>query len=1406
MIKEVSQNIEKEVVDLEFAIDDAMQKDIFGGEISMNDASSVLEVGKGNSAEKVGELASPKIRGTKKDLKRERAKNQREYYETGDIEAKEKADALSVHISENFANSSLEKPLRKKMKEAQEERNAFLDAVFSDTQNEMDQMKEEEMNAVLGKVPAEKVVESVVEKNSVPVSSFEKIDKDSENFSESITEFELGMKKGTVEWDKEMMLRKIIKTEELAKRRSLTADEKTEIENEVSRRIAGDFEPEENMMKEDLNSLEYYIYEAMDIPLKGNDFVSAGKKLMEAQKLRGEEFAEISYKLADILEPFYSLHKEQKTKALEVVNFIVKADEKEKAFSADELRKEGFDDEMVQAYFAMRKYLNEVFKMHLVEMVRFGKTKEGFVAVNEKEVKQFVESVITKRNEKKMVNGEYVVVGVSVDSIVADIVEMAKMRGGELDAEIAELEGQKASAITKTLKGELSEAIGKLKKAKIEMIQKRIANYFEAESRVDGFFLNQLAYMPHKWEHRFVVKKLGSKKEGQWKTQEMVDFKTEKEQRKYFEQMRSENTDADVFYQMDTLDSIDVDFFTKQRTSAGFMTSILEQTNAMPEVKMMAEQALKELSMSKGFGRHYLRRAKVKGYDTDAEVVLKNVLDFGAGFSGMVSKHHSAPMYFESLELVDAKRQKKLHDWVVRQIDFEMGDSAEFAKTKSVMFAYFLANDPSYLLLNMTQNLIVGSAEISKLTDGLDGVALPEKEFVKAWKDVLPMRKAVESGGVGDGVLDRMNVSESERLAIFEMIRLGHLGADITADFSGMKNNPLYQTTSSILSKAIFASNGVLEMYWNRIPAFLVARRLLEKRNEKLSLGISEEQINERALEISNSIHFLGGKANKPIILRSFAGLLFMYQKFPLSIFKLLARNAKNKQYRAVARTMIYTMIFGGVRALPVASLLFLAYSALFGDGDDEEEKEQDALLYRFFNAGVINTLSGMDMSSRVQLGLPIVSPFVEMFLGEEARMSSFSATFAFAQRLYKGVNFVDEGRYAEAVANLLPDFIGNFARAYVGNTQGVTMKSGKRLPDPETGKPFRYTLPETIMKSAGFSSERERQAWNAFVGKMKKNAEESDEKGGWTRRIRGALLENNLEDALNIEMEYLEKFPDAQTNRVLRDVIKEEMGLGDANPNGIKNFSDTDEGLVLLFEMKKERPEWYRLYFDRSSDEEQKKILQYAMKKVVQNGNFSAMEELEDEFSQLYPKASSGIVSAVIEEIGGIDNKEIKTFNSAKGYEKFSSLSAGLQQEFLDRSTPAMRENVGKWKIVAENPTDDPSVIRSILMENNLVKEPTSGSVYAWKKKALELKGVSADLIPPMPKRWDEFAEIPVVKNPASVKIFHTEKFKALSDDEKAVRLKGLVKEGKIPLRVAVEVQMLSGKLDYLQLQEYGY
>jgi 16S rRNA G966 N2-methylase RsmD len=644
------------------------------------------------------------------------------------------------------------------------------------------------------------------------------------------------------------------------------------------------------------------------------------------------------------------------------------------------------------------------------------------------------------------------------------------------------------------------------------------------EEDIESYKKERTGYMPHKWPYRFVVKtQKMSAETGTLETKEMSSYKTKAEAEKAQRELRQKWGENDnVRFVVDTLDSLDVDFFSEQRFSFENIKSVLSKSKMDEGLRKQVIESLRDAIKEKGFGRHFIARGGIQGYEK--QDVEKIIAEYLTGFTGFVTKMEAGKKYFPILERIDARRQKNFYAWARDLIAFDMGNKKEYNTLKALMFIKYLANDMSFLITNMTQNITMGIPELSKYLTGSDKIFGAEKELTTAM--------ANWTTGIG--------VTEEEKEVVGALLKAGSLGGEMLAELTGFKNNPIYATLGTVWRKTMYGLASYVERDINRVPAFLAARRILLKQ------GVEKGAANTQALEIANDIHFRGGKVNRMKVSRGFWGIPTMYTNYLVRYLYVLSRDVKKGEFTSIVKRMFYTALLGGgTAAIPFLRTMLEVVKKIIGGGDDDEDKKEISKLMLILQKGLPAALLNVDMSNNMGIDLLALTNIIDTTndqnLFEKIGRTLTGPVGGYGESVGKGIQILSQGRILEGLARIIPaDFITNPMKAIAG-LQGVKTVSGKPLIDLE-GNEFKYTPYEAIIKFTGYTPTRESLAWDEVSKTWEAQNIMSRKSAVVKKKIEKAIATGNYAEARSLEESAVKEGKVSGSREIAAPLIKEDM------------------------------------------------------------------------------------------------------------------------------------------------------------------------------------------------------------------------------------------------------------------------
>lgn len=347
------------------------------------------------------------------------------------------------------------------------------------------------------------------------------------------------------------------------------------------------------------------------------------------------------------------------------------------------------------------------------------------------------------------------------------------------------------------------------------------------------------------------------------------------------------------------------------------------------------------------------------------------------------------------------------------------------------------------------------------------------------------------------------------------------------------------------MSKALYKSTSFVEQNINRVPAFLAARRLF------IEQGMTEKEANEKALEVSDDIHFRYGKQHRPRFMRGRIGTLFVFNHYTRSLLFQLYRNLKAGEFAVFARKMLYTSALGGAISLPFARTMTDIFKKIFGVGGDDEEEKEMSKWEIALKHGLPASITGIDLSGRVGIDILSVNSIlddpdsVKNYLGVVGSLLWYSPDPDKSGRIIQALELIKQGRFEDAAGKALPDMFSNLVKAYTGYNWGVRSFSGTPL-ENANGDVYKYNTWEAIIKATGFSPIQETLNWNAKSNEWITSDKQQEDRTRLRREIQMLVQKGDFEKARELQAKAVAEEIISEKTDYVRDFGKDTF-FGDA-------------------------------------------------------------------------------------------------------------------------------------------------------------------------------------------------------------------------------------------------------------------
>lgn len=474
-----------------------------------------------------------------------------------------------------------------------------------------------------------------------------------------------------------------------------------------------------------------------------------------------------------------------------------------------------------------------------------------------------------------------------------------------------------------------------------------------------------------------------------------------------------------------------------------------------------------EISMTRGFGRHRVRRNKdlIEGYVTDDIYGVLN--QYVSGMAGSISKAIYAG---NIISRIASEGDSETKAWAREFARDTLAQSTRLdenlAVAKQAVTFLQLGLNLTTAFVNSLQNVVIGQAILSEHAKS------PLMKLGKSAMDIW--------GG---------NTSEEEAKALHRAMRRGLAAQNILDDIRGNEGSTMkgkFATGVGKLTNWGLTPMQFVEHHINREPAFLAGYRVFRDGNNLDRNGIDPVAV-DKAMDFVNTVHFLAGKVNLPPIARgdsptaSLFRAIFTLQSYSLNLLNLvgnrMVRSAKGdtKAMESLFRIMAALMILGGSKSMLGVDELNKLMRRWTGK-DYKLEVENQIREHGFkgfadFLGNGIFGLAGVNLSNSMAIRVPVVSNLIDNYSKHDSPGEYLmSLTGIFGSRgknIDKALAAFDRGMHDRALEMIAPNFFANLMAAGRGYGEGLTTMTGKKIFDAD-GQQVQFTAQEAILKALG--------------------------------------------------------------------------------------------------------------------------------------------------------------------------------------------------------------------------------------------------------------------------------------------------------------------------------------------------
>lgn len=543
------------------------------------------------------------------------------------------------------------------------------------------------------------------------------------------------------------------------------------------------------------------------------------------------------------------------------------------------------------------------------------------------------------------------------------------------------------------------------------------------------------------------------------------------------------------------------------------------EVDVFEQIRQAGLQSLTNHLKARGAMQRSIKRSEdlIEGYqETDLQRVL---LDYITSMSGLMTKQVAAS---EAMELMSTIKDPFLFSSMARY-NREMLRNNSLADrisgyTRAAAFTYFLGGLLKSAVVNMTQNPIVGFAELAKFMrdNHLGGAGKSDLVYMKAMKDVL-------AG----------NLTEDEKAFIDKMVNRGIAANQfIQSVFDNVMNKGLRRhiAVMNFLAKPFSMS----EVFNRKSAAIAMYRtaysmRLAEAKAKGLTgeaaAAEAERMTFDDARDFVTNVHYAYGKTNRPLpimtgdALGAAAASLYTFKGFSHNFLARQAELLSKGDFKTLGHTLAYLVLFGGLSAFPFLRDLFDWWEKEYGYNPMSQVRASlrgigGQTLEKFGVSGLPSVL-GANFSGSLATGLPWP-------IGASSPEDSIFGVWAgVATKVGRGAKAFAHGDLNRGITEIAPEFLraprvalreSEIGKQLLGTPGYATNVRGHAILG-EDGKPISMSSWEAALKAMGFNPTDYARAKEKTQNIVRQTAWVNDLKKNVAERYRAARL-NNDKDA----------------------------------------------------------------------------------------------------------------------------------------------------------------------------------------------------------------------------------------------------------------------------------------------------
>lgn len=523
------------------------------------------------------------------------------------------------------------------------------------------------------------------------------------------------------------------------------------------------------------------------------------------------------------------------------------------------------------------------------------------------------------------------------------------------------------------------------------------------------------------------------------------------------------------------------------------------------KINELLTEGVADVLKARGWGSHAIQRKGVPGFET--QDIARVLYDYKAGLNGWLTKMEAARDFSEALSAVDARRTPNLWKYTSQYVRDMLRNSDRVDRItgniKSVAFAWYLGGSIKTVMVNATQNLVVG---VPRLQMDVKGAG---RKWLAGAQSAIVNRV---TGDRGKGL------TEDETRLVKELYGESVITDAYMEEVRGQLKGVSGATLWNRFTKVLGLPMSEMEKF-NRASLALAAYRAARdghlKERAKRRYGIEDrasyEQAKAFATEVVRDAHFVYGKSNMPEFMRSntagraMAGM-YTFRTFShnmISMWSWALRTQGREGAAFAARSLGATMALGGVTSLPLYATLMALCRLASGDDDDWTEQIRKHLpesnMLRDVVCYGVPAMAGVNIGGSLKMETPLTHGLAKGKTPHEVLANSIGDIIGIPYDLLitrpsRVMEAYGKGNTWRAVEEAAPVMARNAMQAWRLYSEGQTSMSGRPINDPGERGARKLTGAEAFGKAMGFQPVSSTKSYDAYAAREHAARVRSDE------------------------------------------------------------------------------------------------------------------------------------------------------------------------------------------------------------------------------------------------------------------------------------------------------------------------